>query len=134
MRLLAVMAAQFTSSRKHIYRQFDTLFSSVCGHYHKLAAAAPAEVDPKDPNAVTKQECDAVLALFQKFRSGQFAQEEMIIISDSTQEVPPQVQEQMDKVDASDAYVHLDGVDPESPSYQFFNSLNEFRISNRVEI
>ena len=58
----------------------------------------------------------------------------MIIISDSTQEVPPQVQEQMDKVDASDAYVHLDGVDPESPSYQFFNSLNEFRISNRVSI
>ena len=73
MRLLAVMAAQFTSSRKHIYRQFDTLFSSVCAHYHKLAATAPEEVDPENPNAVTKQECDAVLALFQKFRSGHFA-------------------------------------------------------------
>lgn len=40
----------------------------------------------------------------------------------------------MDKVDGLDIYEYKDGVDPESASYQFLNSLNEFRIQNRLEI
>lgn len=102
-------------------------------HFSKLQGTAIAE-GSGDANAVTKLECERVVNLFQKFRTNAFTSDEKILLDASVGEVPPVVQEQMDKVDALDIYEYKDGVDPESASYKFFNSLNEFRIQNRLEI
>ena len=40
----------------------------------------------------------------------------------------------MRKVDDLDVFEFQDGVDPDSPSFKFKNSLQAFRIDNRVEM
>lgn len=44
------------------------------------------------------------------------------------------MQDDLKKVDNLNVYEYKEGVDPESASYKFFNSLNFFRIENKVSI
>lgn len=55
-------------------------------------------------------------------------------LSVDEKKLPPEVYDQLCKIDESDVFKYYDGVDTEGPSFKFHNSLNAFRSENQVEI
>jgi len=58
----------------------------------------------------------------------------MIEIDASVGNLPLEIQEKFEKIDQEDCNKFVDGINTESPSYQYFNSLNQFRYEQNVSI
>lgn len=52
MRCLAIIAAQFTSPKKHIYRQFDSLFSIIAMFYNKAKTDKSLNIEQEEIQGV----------------------------------------------------------------------------------
>jgi len=124
--LLTVLALQFTTPRKVIYRQFDLLFTNVAGFYRDNATTNEVPGIPED-------ECARVESIYGLFKAGSIDPKDKITVSADERHLPEEVALAMRKVDEADAFEFQDGVDPESPAFKFKNSLSAFRIENNVE-
>lgn len=125
--LLTIMALQFTTPRKIIYRQFDLLLSSIAQFYKDLP-------ETKELADVDEKEIVLMGHLYAKFKSATIDQNDKMQVSGEEKHLPEEVQTAMKKVDYLDVFEFHDGVDPDSPSFKFKNSMQAFRIENRVEV
>ena len=83
---------------------------------------------------IENEEASFVLDLFQKFRQNSFAENEKIFITGNLNDLPDQIKKEFNKVDEADVQEYCDGIDTESVSYKFHNSLSGFRVGNQKEI
>ena len=121
-RLLAIIAHQFLSKSRGIYKQFDSFLAGMTFYYQQNAAVMPAE------------SVQRVKDLFQKFRDGNFPPEDTIILAGDSSSVPAELTKETARVDQMDCYEYKDGIDTDSLSFTFSNILQMFRVDFAVEI
>lgn len=67
--------------------------------------------------------------MLQKLKRGQFLESETIHFDPN---LPEEISSQFEKVDSLNCMEFVDGIDTESLSYKYYNSLNQFRVNYNV--
>ena len=120
--LLAIISSQYFDKGKTHYKQIDSSITEVCQWVHKQKEQA-------EP-AASQDEIQRYLQMFQKFRKGQFPPNDLLQME--TMRTPRLILENYAKIEAQDHYQFLDGIDADSFSYKYFNSLHQFRVEYAV--
>lgn len=107
-------------------KQFTSCFTEIAQWYNKQKESEKPAVD--------RLEIKNIIELYNKFKSNKLEVSDQLVLNYPDTQLNTDLQKNINTINMLDLNKHVDGIDTDSISYKYCNSLNQFKIDFGVEI
>lgn len=125
-KICCAVSKQYLDPLKNPNKQFTSCFTEIAQWYNKQKESEKPAVD--------RVEIKNIIELYNKFKSNKLELSDQLVLNYPDTQLSTDLQKNLNTIEMLDLNKHVDGIDTDSISYKYCNSLNQFKIDFSVEI